>query len=47
MKMLTNFYYTKILKGNLDKVKDESITYSDVQTFYKDENFTKDSVDKN
>ncbi len=46
MKKLTNFYDTKDLKENLDKVKDEGITYSDVQEFYKYENFTKDSVEK-
>ena len=46
MKKLTNFYDTKALKENLDKVKDEGISYSDVQEFYKYENFTKDNVDK-
>lgn len=35
MKKLTNFYDTRALKENLDKVKDEGITYSDVQEFYK------------
>lgn len=46
MKKLTNFYDTKTLKENLDKAKDEYINYSDVQEFYKHENFTKDNVDK-
>ncbi|MBQ8379386.1 MAG: plasmid recombination protein [Clostridia bacterium] len=46
MKKLTNFYDTKILKENIEKTKDERIQYSDIQEFYKYENFTKDNVNK-
>ena len=46
MKKLTNFYDTKTIKENIEKTKDERIQYSDIQEFYKYENFTKDNVDK-
>lgn len=46
MKNLTNFYDTKTIKENIEKTKDERINYSDIQEFYKYENFTKDNVDK-
>ena len=46
MKKLTNFYDTKTIKENIEKTKDERINYSDIQEFYKYENFTKDNVDK-
>ena len=46
MKNLTNFYETKTLKENLEKIKDGNIQYSDVQEFYKYEDFTRDNVDK-
>lgn len=46
MKKLTNFYDTKTIKKNIEKTKDERIQYSDIQEFYKYENFTKDNVDK-
>ena len=46
LKQITNFYDTKALKSNLRDVKDEMINYSDIQDFYKYEDFTKDNVDK-
>lgn len=46
MKNLTNFYNTKTIKESIEKTKDERIKYSDIQEFYKYENFTKDNVDK-
>jgi len=45
MKNLTNFYDTKALKTNLSNSKDQMINYSDVQDFYKYEDFTKNNVD--
>ncbi len=45
MKNLTNFYDTKTIKENIEKTKNERINYSDIQEFYKYENFTKDNVD--
>lgn len=46
MKNLTNFYDTKALKEDLSQVQSQMINYSDVQDFYKYEDFTKDNVDK-
>ena len=46
MKKLTNFYDTKALKSDLRQVQSETINYSDVQEFYKYEEFTKNNVDK-
>ena len=45
LKQLTNFYDTKALKTNLSNSKNEMINYSDVQDFYKYEDFTKNNVD--
>lgn len=45
LKQLTNFYDTKALKTNLSNSKDQMINYSDVQDFYKYEDFTKNNVD--
>ena len=46
MKNLTNFYDTKALKSNLRQLDNEKINYTDVQDFFKYEDFTKDNVDK-
>ncbi len=46
MKNLTNFYNTKALESDLRQVQNETITYSDIQEFYKYEDFTKNNVDK-
>ncbi len=46
MKKLTNFYNTKQFKKNLNKQKDQIISYEDVQEFYKYEDFTKENIDK-
>ena len=45
LKQLTNFYDTKALKTNLSNSKKQMINYSDVQDFYKYEDFTKNNVD--
>lgn len=44
--VLQNKYDTKTIKENIEKTKDERIQCSDIQEFYKYENFTKDNVDK-
>ena len=46
MKKLTNFYSTKKLKENLNKQKEQMISYEDVQKFYKYEDFTKENIDR-
>ena len=46
MKKLTNFYNTKQLKENLNKQKEQMISYEDVQEFYKYEDFTKENIDR-
>ena len=46
MKNLTNFYDTKALKLDLRRLDNEKINYTDVQDFFKYEDFTKDNVDK-